>query len=112
MADNAYTFRVVYDHFPGIIKGMERKAAMVVAKTAMDIQAGAQVRAPVRTGYLRGSVQATRITATRWRVTVGADYGLYIEMGTRHMAARPFFHPSVSQARGPFLQALKGVLKP
>lgn len=105
-------WRVEYNKFPQIIAGMEAKAAKIVAKTALDIEAGAKVRAPVRTGNLRGSIQATKISATHWRVTVTADYGIYVEFGTRFMAARPYFAPAYNAVVGSFRQAMKGVVKP
>ena len=104
-------WKVVYNHFPKIIAGMDDRAAQIVAKTALDIEAGAKVRAPVDTGNLRASIQATKISKTHWRVTVGADYGIYLEYGTRNMAARPYFTPAINAVVGQFRQAMKGVVK-
>jgi HK97 gp10 family phage protein len=109
-AGNAVTWKVVYNHFPEIIKGMEGKAARIVAKTALDIEAGAKLRAPVDTGTLRASIQARKVSATHWIVTVGVDYGIYLEYGTRHMAARPYFAPAIRAVRASFNQAMKGVV--
>jgi hypothetical protein len=39
-------------------------------------------------------------------VGVGATYGIYVEMGTRHMVAEPYFYPAVDWARGYFMHAL------
>ena len=112
MAESAVKWRVVYNHFPEIIKGMEGRAAAIVAKTALDLEAQAKNRAPVRTGNLRGSIQATRISATHWRVTVGADYGVYVEHGTRFMGAQPYFRPAIQAVTRAFRKAMKGVIQP
>lgn len=104
------TWRVVYNHFPKIAAGLEGKAEAIVAKAALDIEAGAKLRAPVDTGTLRASIQASRVGPAHWRVTVGVDYGLYVEMGTRHMAAQPYLHPAVQAAEATFRQAMKGLL--
>lgn len=109
---NAVTWRIVYNHFPEIIAGMEGKAAKIVAKTALDIEAGAKKRAPVDTGTLRGSIQARQVSATHWIVTVGADYGLYLEYGTRFMAAQPYFGPAIRAVRSSFNRAMKKVVQP
>ena len=106
------TWRVVFNDLPKIIAGMEAKAAAIVAKTALDIEAGAKARAPVDTGNLRASIQAVKISDTHWRVTVGAAYGLYVEHGTRHMGAQPYFNPAIRAVTRSFRQALKGVTRP
>lgn len=112
MAQSGVHWRVAFNHFPEIIKGMEGRAAAVVAKTALDIEAGAKARAPVDTGNLRASIQARKISETHWRVTVGAHYGIYVELGTRHNGAHPYFAPAIRAVRRSFTQALKGVVKP
>jgi len=103
-------WRVISNDFPKIIAGMEPRAAQYVAKAALDIEAGAKARAPVDTGTLRASIQATKISPTHWRVTVGAEYGIYVEMGTRHMAAQPFLTPAINQVGRAFRQAMKGIV--
>lgn len=35
-------------------------------------------------------------------VAVGASYGIYVELGTKHMPARPYFYPAVDAARSSF----------
>lgn len=103
-------WRVVHNDFPKIIAGMETKADTIVAKAALDIQAQAQVRAPVDTGTLKNAIQATRLGAAHWRVVVGVDYGLYVEYGTVHTAAQPYFQPAINQVRPAFLAAMKRVV--
>lgn len=110
MATSGVVWRVIFNDLPKIADQLGIKADVIVRKTALDVQAGAQDRAPVDTGYLRGSIRAVRVSEAHWRVTVGADYGIYLEMGTRHMAARPYFGPAVRAVRGAFLSALKGGL--
>lgn len=96
----------------GIAAGMEDKAAQIIAKTAFDLQARAQLRAPVDTGYLRASIQAKEVTRLHWQVVVGAEYGIYVEYGTRHAAAQPYLHPAMDAVRDPFIQAMKHVTVP
>ena len=96
--------------FPSIIAGMEAKAEAIVAKTAMDLEAHAKSRAPVDTGTLKNSIQATRVGDAHWRVVVGVDYGLYVEWGTSRMAAQPFFQPAIQAVSPTFLRAIRTVL--
>ena len=42
-------------------------------------------------------------------VAVGASYGIYLEFGTRHMPAKPYFFPAVETARGSFESAIGAI---
>ena len=99
------------NRFPSIIAGMEAKAEAIVAKTAMDLEAHAKSRAPVDTGTLKNSIQATRVGDAHWRVVVGVDYGMYVEWGTVHMAAQPFFQPAIQAVTPAFLTAIRQVVQ-
>lgn len=103
-------WRIVQNDFPKIIAGMEAKADAIVTKAAMDLEAHAKTRAPVDTGTLKNSIQATRVGTAHWRVVVGADYGVYVEWGTSRMAAQPFLQPAIQAVSPGFLQALKSVV--
>lgn len=97
------------NQFPRIIGGMEQKASMIVRKTALMLEAEAKQRAPVDTGLLRNSIQAAQVAPFYWRVTVGANYGVYVEWGTRFMPARPFLLPAANVVRPQFVEAMRTV---
>lgn len=113
MADGVrVTWRIVSNDFPRIAQGMEDTAEAIVAKTAMDLEGHAKSRAPWDTGTLRNSIQAAKIGKAHWRVTVGADYGMYVEWGTVHQAARPFIQPAIQAVTPNFLAAMRQVARP
>ena len=85
---------------------LEPRAQQIIDKVAFDIEAGAKDRAPVRTGFLKNSI-ATEIGKLKNLVKVGAEYGIYVEMGTRRMRARPFLLPGLEQVKPHFLAACK-----
>lgn len=58
----------------------------------------AQQRAPVRTGFLRDNISG-QVTGPNLVVTSAAPYSIFVEAGTRRMAARPFLTPAVEQAK-------------
>lgn len=69
----------------------------ILTKAATDIQAGAQNRAPVDTGNLRGSIStSTSRSASAFTAEVGptAAYGGYVEHGTSRMRAQPYLRPA------------------
>lgn len=103
------TARVVFNGWPAIRAEMVLKAEHATAKAALDMQAQMMARAPVDTGFLRSSIQAMKVGPAHWRVTVGADYGLYVEYGTRFNRAQPFFFPAIAEVSPSFLQAMRSI---
>lgn len=112
MAGDGVRWHIISNDFPKVSANLKHKVPLIVAKAALDIEAGAEVRAPVLTGFLRGSITSRKINDEHWMVTVGADYGIYVEMGTRFMAAQPYLRPAVAAVRDGFIQALKGAVEP
>jgi hypothetical protein len=106
---------------PELIARSEQRAAAAVAKTGLDIEAGAKERAPVDTGFLMNTIIWLLETAWRGEVRVGAEYGIYVEGGSVHppretksggttraytIAPQPFFAPAVEDARPGFEAAV------
>lgn len=115
MTASGFTMKWVVrqNDFPNIVAGMEQRAGQFVRKAALDIEAEAKKRAPVRTGTLRNSIQAVKGEGPLWyRVVVGAEYGVYVEWGTRFMAAQPYLRPAVTAVSPSFLEAMKSVSRP
>lgn len=107
--------RVVMNDFPKIIAGMESRAGIYVRKAAIDMEAAMKRRivqqGAVDTGFLLNSVQASKVGRSHWRVVVGAEYGLYVDQGTRHMAARPFFFPAIGEVSPSFRAAMATIVE-
>jgi hypothetical protein len=105
----------------------------MVRKAAFDVEAQAKARAPVDTGFMRNSLYVvTKASSTYSQassdtpppgasllpeipkptddmtafVAVGANYGLYVEMGTSRMAAQPYLIPAADMVRPLFIEAL------
>lgn len=78
--------------FPGAVSAALRRGAFAT-------EAGMKARAPVRTGTLKGSIQTEGATpgSLRMRVAVGADYGAFVEYGTRRRTPRPYTRQTVAQ---------------
>lgn len=97
---------------PQTVARIERLAPILVQKAALDIERGAKARAPVDTGFLKNSIQATAVSPTHWRVTVGAEYGLFVEWGTARRAATPYLRPAVTQVTPNYLAAMRQIARP
>lgn len=121
------------DHFGDLAAALPDLLSQAVRKGALDAEAAVKRHAPVDTGNLRASVYtvtkeggstypgdaksdlAPQITdaadqTTAW-VAVAASYGVYVELGTRHMAAQAFFAPGFDDARPGWEAAIAAIGK-
>lgn len=64
---------------------------------SQDIQDGARINAPVRTGFMRDNIRRYP-EGRRFRVIAEAEYSGFVEYGTRRMAAQPYMTPAVEGA--------------
>ncbi len=116
-----------------ILANLQERAQEVVDVTSRGVQAGAQNRAPIgETGVLRGSIEVVPVQPLVNDVVVGAEYGVYNELGTGRrgaaspidrppgitysaswpgMPAHPFLIPAVEAWRKPFREAFKALFK-
>ena len=90
----------------------ERGQELLDAYQAYGVSAVQQL-APVDTGNLKNSVgPAPGDDQDSRKVVVGANYGIYQEMGTMDMPAQPFVRPGFAALRAPFQRDVKAILKP
>jgi hypothetical protein len=95
--------RVLYNHLPNVIDGLDRLADDYPERLAKLHIVHHQEEAPVgrevytdaegheHPGWLRDSADAIPLPGGEWLTTVHAFYGVYVNYGTRHMAANPFW---------------------
>lgn len=91
--------RIIYDRRVPVLVMIRGLVEKQLAAVAFTIEAEAKRRAPVDTGFLRGSIRVIRKSPLHWVVGVGAAYALFIELGTRFTRAQPFFVPAVEAGR-------------
>ena len=120
-----------FNHWGSIANALPKATSQLVRKTAFDIVAGFQARAAVDTGFMKnsayvvtsqestyGQVQPTRKGAyllpeverppddqTAY-AAVGANYTIFVELGTVHAPAQPAFYPAVDAVKPSFEAAL------
>lgn len=100
----------------GDVGSITALAEQIKSRLPAALLAGAEAAAqsargmcPVDTGRLQGSISASS-SGDSAEVSVGADYGIYVELGTYKMAAQPFLVPALSAAEGEILAAITGGL--
>ena len=87
------------------------RASQALRKTTLDVQGTARVNAPVDTGFLRESIEVAfmgdgRGSSMTSIVGVGANYGLFVELGTSKMGAQPYLFPAVDRHEPAFFAAM------
>jgi len=82
---------------PQVVNRTHKELSELVRRTAFQVEAGAKLRAPVDTGFLRNSIQTAFESDLSAVVFVAASYGVHVELGTTRMRARPFLLPALEE---------------
>lgn len=91
----------------------EKRTHQAVEASGKSIANRAGRGAPVDTGHLAQSPRAERLSDSQVLVTVSTadgthpEYARFVEFGTRHMAAQPFFTPAVEAEREAFRRKIR-----
>lgn len=94
---------------PSIIKRVQSNSARASYNFARRVTASAKRRVHVITGHLKASITWVKTSVGRFKVVVGAHYGVYEEYGTRYRPPHPYFRPAVEEAKVEFERDLAKV---
>jgi HK97 gp10 family phage protein len=89
------------------------RAMRIVRIYGNNMLASAMRRSPVDTGALINSLGANSqmIAELTYRLQDGVEYGVFQELGTSRMTARPFMKPAIEEFTQKFLDAFKELFK-
>jgi HK97 gp10 family phage protein len=90
-------------------KAILEAAERVLKTSTFAIEAGAKMRAPVDTGFLRSSIQSRFPVPGVGIVSAAAEYAIYVEFGTRYAPGQPFLVPAFEVEQQKFLKALSRI---
>lgn len=92
-------------------QGIESAIGIALEKIGLLAEGYAQMKCPVDTGNLRGSI-THEVDAGEKAVYVGTnvEYAPYVELGTSKMDARPFLRPAATEHGDQYRQVLKSAL--
>jgi len=89
-----------------------------VAQSGEALATAAQRLAPVDTGTLRASIHVDSVERSGMSVTAtvstggeASEYAVYVELGTRRMAAQPYMTPALAQHEPVHVQMCANALK-
>lgn len=108
-------FKEFRDRIDLALLEVPREALKIMYGSATRLKNKTQQNTPVLTGYLRSRVQV------RWLSEAGeeivyelfndAEYAAYVEFGTTHMHAEPFFNPSVEDERAQLIRNIENMAR-
>lgn len=118
---------VIFNLFPALARALRPACQTISSDTARFLEAAAAGGAPVRTGFLASSVYSDTPKYGSTYGTMGtppgdsyalppvapggpyesvvgvaANYGVYVNYGTRFMPAQPFFDEAIANAQAAF----------
>jgi len=82
-----------------------------VQGAGINCQSGAKQRAPVDTGRFRAGYTYEKTGPCQCRVYNTVFYGIFLELGTSRMRARPSLFPAYVDARTKLLQELRDIYR-
>ena len=91
--------RVVFNNLPKIAAALPDSIIGTVRDAALKCETYAKALAPVDTGALRTSIKAVPVAETEWEIAPNTEYDIYVEFGTRKMAAQPYMRPAAEKIR-------------
>lgn len=94
------------DNFMAVRSG--RKDMAIIEKGLDKIYDRVFKDARFRTGYMRESIEVG-VNGNTATISVGAYYGIFIEKGTRHHRAFPFFYGNVLAGVGQIVEELRNL---
>ena len=94
--------KVLYNHLPRIKAAMPGAIAETVREAALKCETYAKDVTPVDTGALQASIKAKKLAETEWEIAPDTEYAIYVEFGTRKMAAQPYMRPAAEKIRAEY----------
>lgn len=109
----------VSKHHVDMARRIDGNAARASYNFARGVVREAKIRVPKRTGYLASQIKWRRDSFGKFTVYVdgsvqmntGAFYAVYVEYGTRHMAAQPYFRPAVEMMKAEWRREMRAVFR-
>ena len=106
-------FKIQLQGMNAIVGHLESGVRMDAVKTVVkyhgaQMQGTAQICAPVKTGNLKDSIELELVDSGMTAIVeAGAEYGGYVEWGTRFMEAQPYMRPAYNQESVRFFESIR-----
>lgn len=94
-----------------VVRRLKAKAAALPRESADALNTEAMVTAPIDTGLLKEDHKVTQNGPYAYTQKVDSDYGVYVNGGTRYMAAQPWWSQAVAKHKRIFQARARELLK-
>lgn len=109
MGKSRYIVRVK-DFTPAVKAAFEKAKGVAADKMGKKAKEYAKQIVPVRTGALRDSIDY-RVENGGFILYTDKEYGIYVELGTRKMAAQPYMRPAMENHVNEYLNEAKAAFQ-
>ena len=80
----------------GVTKPLEKAVFRIGTLGQNEVKKNIKEQKLIDTGQLRqSSLFKPFVDKTKGKITIGKDYGIHHEFGTKYLTARPFFRPMI-----------------
>lgn len=90
---------------------MQQAVNKEIQRSILRVEKRAKQLAPWDTGFLSNSIYSVMTSVLRGEIKSPADYSIYVEEGTRRMAAQPFLFPAVKMEYTVFMKNLNKIVR-
>ncbi|EPH98184.1 phage protein, HK97 gp10 family [Enterococcus faecalis 13-SD-W-01] len=90
---------------------MEKAVSQEVQRSILRVEKKAKQLAPWDSGFLSNSIYSMMTSVLIGEIKSPADYSIYVEEGTRRMAAQPFLFPAVKMEYAVFMKNLNKIVR-
>jgi HK97 gp10 family phage protein len=94
-----------------MISSLNINTDQAISSIAFQVEGEAKLLSPVKTGALKNSIHTEKVEENTYIVGDGVEYGIYQELGTCKMAARPFLIPALEKVINWANKTLAGIFK-
>lgn len=79
--------------------------------SSLRVEKEAKYLAPWDTGWLSMNIYANKQSEMRYEVVSPVFYSIYVELGTRYMAAQPFLYPALNKEHWILMSRLRRIAR-
>jgi hypothetical protein len=105
--------KIIKNRCPQVAARFPRETSQIVREQVLESEARVKTNVVsmdvIDTGNLLGSVQGEMTGEFSGLVSVGAEYAIFQDKGTRYISPRPFFTDETHRAEGTFPDRFKGL---
>lgn len=79
--------------------------------SALRVERKAKINAPWDTGWMSNNIYSIKVGDLSWQIISPVYYSIYVELGTRNMAAQPFMYPALEEEYWVLMRRLNRIVK-